>query len=242
MSQTSYGTSMATGFAGLLATAEFREVESSAAQVAIPFGRAVAADPGDVNKVHLPVRDVGTITNDADFSADNVITVTINGVACAPVTYGTSHAATCTALLAAIQANAQVTSASKSANGRVWTIESSGISITSLNMTISGGTYGGSAPAYDFITPQNDVFRGISVHRNNVAAQYSVNDIVDVLRKGRIWVETAVAVTADDTAYVDIANGLGKLTNVSTNNLATGGKFRSTVGSAGLAVLEINLP
>ncbi len=56
------------------------------------------------------------------------------------------------------------------------------------------------------------------------------------------WVETGVAVTIDEDAYVDVAiGGIGKFTNVSASNLATGGKFRSTVAAAGLALLEIDL-
>jgi hypothetical protein len=82
----------------------------------------------------------------------------------------------------------------------------------------------------------------VSVHRNNEAGEYSTNEVVDILRKGRIWVETSEAVEADDTAYVDLAAGNGKFCDTSTNNLATGGKFKTSVATAGLAVLEINLP
>jgi hypothetical protein len=85
----------------------------------------------------------------------------------------------------------------------------------------------------------------IAVHKEqdvNGVVQYKTNDLVNILRKGRIWVETSLAVTADQTAYVDMTGAIGKFTNSSGGNVATGGVFRSTVGTAGLAQLEINLP
>ncbi len=86
------------------------------------------------------------------------------------------------------------------------------------------------------------VFRGIALHIHNEARKYEEKDTVSVLRKGMAWVETGVAVTIDEDAYVDVAiGGIGKFTNVSASNLATGGKFRSTVAAAGLALLEIDL-
>jgi len=241
MAQTSYATEASASFAGMKADAGFSLTESGIARTAMGFGLAVGNEPGETNEVHIPLRDKGTITIDADFSADNVITVTVNGVACAPVTFTSAHATTATALLAAISANAQVTGASKSTNGRVYTIESIG-SVINLNMTISGGTFAGSAPAYDYVTPQDDIFRGVALHQNNEIGSYAVNDAVSILRKGVVWVQTSGTVTADDVAYVDLAGGLGKFTSTSTNNMATGGKFRSSVTGAGLAKIEINLP
>jgi len=80
-----------------------------------------------------------------------------------------------------------------------------------------------------------DVTRGYSAFNK-------VNDAVNTIRQGQVWVETSAAVTADSDAYVDVAGGIGKFTSSSSGNLATGGKFRSTTAGAGLAKLEINLP
>jgi hypothetical protein len=86
------------------------------------------------------------------------------------------------------------------------------------------------------------VFRGVALHIHNEARKYEEKDTVSVLRKGLVWVETGVAVTIDEPAYVDVAiGGIGKFTNVSASNLATGGTFRSSVAAAGLALLEIDL-
>jgi hypothetical protein len=236
--QTSYNFNMGTAFAGMKADSRYDLVESALAFLAINFGRAVASEAGETD-VHIPVLDVSVVTFSADFSAANVITVTVNGVAAAPITYGTSHAATATALLAAIAAHPAVTSSSKDSAGRVYTIETKGLAITASAIVAGGSTV---TVTTSVLTGVDEVFRGISLHRHNETGAYVKNDVIDVLRQGQAWVDTAVAVTADDTAYVDMAGGLGKFTNVSTNNLATGGKFRSTVGTAGLAVVEINLP
>lgn len=240
MSQTSYSTEMGKAFAGMKSDARFDLVESAAAFNAINFGRAVANEAGE-NDVHHPVRDVATITfSITDFVASNVIATTINGVAAANVTFTVDHATTATNLLAAIAAHPAVTGASKDATGRIYTVETKGVATTQAAVVTGGSTQ--AAVAVEYLTAMDELFRGIALHRHNQTGAYAAGDIVDVLRQGRAWVETSVAVTADDTAYVDMAGGIGKFTNVSTNNLATGGKFRSTVGAAGLAEIEINLP
>lgn len=86
------------------------------------------------------------------------------------------------------------------------------------------------------------VFRGVSVHIHNEDGVYAEKDAVSTLRKGKIWVETADAVVEDSAAYIDVAGGLGKFTDASASNLATGGVFRSATAAAGLALVEINIP
>lgn len=238
MSQTAYNFNMATAFAGMKADARFDLVESAAAFLGIPFGRAVASEAGEED-VHIPVRDVAKTTFSTDFITGNIITFTINGVASAPITFGTDHATTATALLAALNAMTGVV-ATKNGAGLIYTIETKGVAVTADAVVTGGATQ--PTDTTEYLTGMDEIFRGISLHRHNETGAYVKNDIVDVLRQGVVWVDTAVAVTADDDAYVDMAGGLGKFTNVSTNNMATGGKFRSTVGAAGLAKVEINLP
>lgn len=243
MSQTSYNILMGQSFAGMKADARYDVVESALAYLAINFGRAVSSLAGEAD-VHMPMIDQQTLTFSADFSASNVITVTVNGVACTAITYGTSHAATATALLAAIAAHPAVTSVSKNGAGRIYTINTKGVACVSSGVVVGGSTV--TATAVNIYS--NDPFRGIALHRHKQQssivpdAGYLANEVVDVLRVGKAWVETSVAVTADDKAYVDLAGGIGKFTNVSTNNMNTGGYFRSTNTGAGLALLEINIP
>jgi len=99
-------------------------------------------------------------------------------------------------------------------------------------------------------TTTGDVFRGVAVFTHTVEidrdtglAAHADGDAVSVLRKGKIWVEVTSDVAVDAVAYVDVAGtDLGKFTDVSSSNLATGGIFRTAASSGGLAVLEINLP
>jgi len=98
-------------------------------------------------------------------------------------------------------------------------------------------------------TADTDVFRGIAVqtHKGGAdgeyVAKYEVKDALGYLTKGTVWVDANVAVSVDEPAYL-IASGAdaGKFTNVSTGNIATGGKFTKTIAGAGLSVIEINLP
>ncbi len=245
MSQTAYNLTMPKAFAGMKGDSRFDLVESAVAFLAVAFGRAVAAKPTEKD-VHVAVRDISTLTFSGDFVSLNVINLTVNGTPIAPVTFATDHATTATALLAAINLLPGVV-ATKSTNGRVYTITTKGVVITTSAVVTAG--VGQVTASADYVTPQNDIFRGISIHRNVelgvvVAGQafYRAGEVVDVLRRGLVWIEAGVAVNADEVAYVDMAGGLGKFTNVSTNNLVTGGYFRSSVAVAGLAQIEINLP
>lgn len=242
MSQTSYANESAASFAGLKADSRFDTVESFIALYAMDYGRAAGGEVGNVTEVHTPVLDVGTLLFDADFVTGNSITITVNGVAGAAVPFDTDHATTSAAVLASIQAIAGVTSASISDPGtdREFTIETEGVAIT-VAEAITGGASQATG-SVDYTTDKNDIFRGITLHQHNEAGVYAAKAAVNVLRQGVVWVETSKAVTADSDAYVDLAGGIGKFTDTSTNNLATGGKFRSTVAAAGLAKLEINLP
>jgi hypothetical protein len=248
MSQTSYNILMPQAFPGMKADARFDVVESALAYLPIIFGRAVASNTGEAD-VHQPVLDKSILTFDSDFAVLNSIVITINGVACTTVTYHTDQAGTATALLAAIAAHPAVTAASKSANGRVYTIETKGIAITTVGVCTGGSTI--PVATADYTTGANETFRGIAVHRHmqtatiNAGAAYAKNDVVDVLRRGKIWVEVTIPVTTDEPVYVDVVNGIGKFTSASTTgNIATGGYFRSNSADndSDLALVEINLP
>jgi len=104
---------------------------------------------------------IGTLTLDADLIAANVVNVSVNGEAIAPVTYGTSHAATMTALAAAVAALASVASAEVS-SARVITFipvdQTVNPSIT--NAVVTGGvTQAGITTAVD----GHEIFMGMPV-------------------------------------------------------------------------------
>jgi len=78
----------------------------------------------------------------------------------------------------------------------------------------------------------------------STGAAYADGDAVNVLRKGRAYVEVTANVSAGEVAYVDVTTSgeEGKFTNVSTDNLATGGVFRTSADTGELAIVEVNQP
>ena len=177
---------------------------------------------------------------DGDFVTGNLITITVNGEATAAVPFNSDHDTTSADVLAAIQGLSTVDSASISdgAVNREFTIESIG-DVIAVSETVTGGA--GQVTGTPTFS-SDDIFRGISLHTHKEDGNYAINDAVSVMRQGTAWVDTGVAVVADEAAYVDIVGALGKFTNVSAGNLATDGFFRSTNSGAGLAKLEINKP
>lgn len=78
----------------------------------------------------------------------------------------------------------------------------------------------------------------------STGAEYRDGDTVNVLRRGRVYVTVTANVSAGDDAYVDVLTSgeEGQFTNVSTDNLAINGIFRTSADSGELAVVEVNLP
>ena len=166
----------------------------------------------------------------------------VNGTAITPVVFATSQAVTLAALIAAVDGLTGVSAIAGAAKTVLVEMED-GSTITVSTVVTGGTNQAVGTPTYS----ADDVFRGISlaIQKEQTLAgvvQYNQYEAVSVLRKGQAWVETSLAVVADETAYLDMTGAIGKFTNSSSGNLATGGKFRSTVAAAGLAVLEINLP
>jgi hypothetical protein len=95
----------------------------------------------------------------------------------------------------------------------------------------------------------NGVFQGVAGHqhkdrRDDGTAGYQAGDTVNVVRKDKLLVKVSAAVVKDEVAYlnVQVDGKEGYFTNVSSNNLATGGVFRTTAAQDANAELEINLP
>ncbi len=246
MPQLAYNENMAEAYAGLKVDSRFDHVETGQAEGAIPFGYPVGAEAGQTVKVSTFAKDNATLLFDADFVTSNTIDGDVNGVSWAQVTFTTDHDTTAGLVAAAITALTGITCILDpgDANNRTFLIETDDSSIVTVDNVVvaAGASQAGSTVTYS----SDNVFRGLALHEHvePVAgvAQYVNTKPVSVLRQGAAWGETSVAVTADEAAYVDIAAATGKFTNVSTDSLATGGFFRSTVGAAGIAKVEINLP
>lgn len=224
------------------------DVESAIAQENIAFGAPVFGPVGVFNKAYGPHKDKATLTLSADLIADNVYTITINGTSVAG-TYASSHAATMTALIAAINADttlvaAGISAAAGSTNRIIVISAPAGVDLTVTGAVTAGNTQATVAIVYG----TNLKFLGVAVFVQTGGATYGAGtsgwkqyDSINILRDGKIWVLAESTVADKDAAYVSAVGGagtLGKFTDVSTNNYDIGGYFRSNV-SGGLAVLEV---
>lgn len=241
--QTSYPYAMAEGYEGLIADSRIAmNVKSGAAQGVIPFGYPVGAESGDTLHVSKFAKDNCSLLYDADFVTGNLINGTVNGVAWAEVAFDTDQATTLAALIAAVDAIPGVTATAGAARTVLIEMDDSS-QITVTTVVTGGASQATGTPTYS----SDNVFRGVAVHTHKEdstipsgsSAQYEDKEAVGYLTQGGIWVPASVAVNADETAYVDLAAGTGKFTNVATDNLTTGGKFKKTIAAAGLTILEL---
>lgn len=142
MPQTAYNLNSAESFAGMKADSRFDLVESFLAEQIVNFGRAVAQNKGNNTMVAQPVKDRSIFYFDADFVTSNVITITVNGVAAAAVTFATDHATTLAAVAAAVNALTGVTCTGVDntvEGGSIFTIETPGVTIT-VTETVTAGS------------------------------------------------------------------------------------------------------
>lgn len=219
--------------------------ESGVAQEDIPLGGAVMGYPGDFNKVYAPHQDKVNTLLDGDLVASNVLTTTINGTAIA-TTYATSHAASMTAHIAAINANSTLAAAGIGAvaNG------ARGIDITAkgLDLTVTQAVTAGASQANATVTVSTWAkFLGVAGFTQlggrdygAGSAKYNKYDAVNIGRYAETFVVAAAAVKSGEAAYVIYLAGAdqGKFTNVSTNNYDINGTFRRDRNSQNLALLE----
>jgi len=108
----------------------------------------------------------------------------------------------------------------------------------------------------DLFTDQNDVPAGIAVHSHAYAKDQELGDtglkpnaIVQVLRKGRVWVTTEDLANPDaPVRYRATATGNGPgafrsadPTGTDTVDISSFARWRSTTAAPGLALLEIDM-
>lgn len=224
------------------------DFESAIAQEDINFGSPVFGFVGSENKCYGPHKDKATTLLDADLVASNVITTTINGEAIAS-TFATSHAATMTAHIAAINADAELAalgiSAVAGATNRGIVISApAGLDLVVTQAVTLGASQAGATVTYG----TNGKFLGAAAFVQIGGKEFAAGSAcwkqgmsVSILRDGRLYVLAESTVADKDPAYISGLGGagtIGKFTDVSTNNYDIGGFFRSNV-SSGLAVLEV---
>lgn len=233
--------------AGLLFSGEAHDVESSIAQEAIAFGAPVYGAVGIENKCYASHNDKATVTYTSDTESTSVLTTVINGTSIATTYGGGSHAATMTAHLVAINANATLIAAgivaAAGGSARIFTVTApvgTTLVVTSA-ITVAGPATGA------VVYTTNAKFLGVAVFVQTGSrlvgagtACYEAYSSVSILREGKIWVLAESTASDKDPAYA-VSNGagtVGKFTDVSTLNYDIGGYFRSNY-NGGYAVLEV---
>jgi len=93
-------------------------------------------------------------------------------------------------------------------------------------------------------TADTQEFMGFVAFNQNVDGNIAIDGDVSLVTKGSVamTVVTAVTVAAGEDAYVVATGGdAGKVTNVSTSNIATGAVFGSAKKNDNLAIVRIDL-
>jgi len=246
--QLDYNKEMDTAFDGMTADSyQNRNVISRAIEfAAVAFGLGLVKGTDPVKQAALPFKSRATLLFDADFVTANTIDLDVNGVSITQVPFNTDHDTTAADLVTAIEALTGVSCVldSGDVNNRTFLIDAPGTDVVVDNVVVaSGASQAGSTVTYS----STGVFVGIAGHEHRQAteagvANYPVGSACNVVNEGKIWVPTTVAVVEGETAYV-IAGGtdVGKFTNVSSGNIATGGVFKNTVTAAGRAIVKIRL-
>jgi hypothetical protein len=251
---TKYQNYLDVGQKGQVATLEDSNIKTRNAEQAIEFGRAVVKGiTGGVDVKNI-FKSKASLTFDADFVTGNTIDLNVNGVAISQVTFATSHAATFAAVIAAIDALTGISAVAGTGREILITVDNAASNITISDVVVAGGaSQAGSTTVYSSV----DTFEGIAALRHGQPTtiggddKYQINDAVNVLTKGVIFVEVVATVAYGDSVYVynDKSNesNQGQFTNASSGNLAvSSAKFVSaatgTTGSPALAKVEINQP
>lgn len=249
---TKYNNNLDIAVAGQISNLQDRVVKTRNALQNIEFGRGVVIGTAKGTDVKNIFKSASSLTYSADFIASNSTIVTVNGVATAAVVYATSHAATFAAVIAAIDALSGVSAVAGTGREILITVDNA-----LNNITVSSVTTGGaSQPSTTITYSSSDVFEGVAVLRHGQPQtiggddKYLINNALNLITRGVIWVEVVATVAYGEDAYVynDKANPLnqGQFTNASSGNLAVPtGKFRSaavgTISTPALAQLELNL-
>ncbi len=250
---TKYKNYLDVGQKGQVATLEDSNIKTRNAEQAIEFGRAVVKGiTGGVDVKNI-FKSKAFLSFDSNFVIGNTINLNVNGVAISQVTFNISHEATLDAVIAAIDALTGI-SAEPTESEILITVDNAASNITISDVVVAGGaSQTGSTTFYSSV----DTFEGVAALRHGQPTtiggddKYQINDAVNVLTKGVIFVEVVTTVAYGDSVYVynDKSNesNQGQFTNDSVGNLAvSSAKFVSaatgTIDSPALAKVEINQP
>ena len=201
----------------------------------IEFGAAVFGYVGENIKVGGYHLDVSKLVYDADLVTDNVINVTVNGVAISPVTFLTSHAVTIALVVAAIDALVGVEAVldSSDVNSRTILIRTKFDEAVATSVVTLGATQAGATAT----THSGMVFMGVSRFIQNDTGVYSLYDSVEIVTSGQISVTPVEAVEALEPAYVDNSGAdIGEFSNA---GFAVGARYLKNASADSITFLEV---
>lgn len=214
----------------------------------IQFGAPVMAYLGDVNKEVYPmILDTAKVVFDADFDGTDALSITVNGVESATVTYATSHANTMNLLVAALQALTGVTvyeaDATEDANNRTLYIRTKGATCT-VSVTEKVATIPGSTITYE----TDQVFLGIAMHtQKNLStantALYEQYEMANILEYGTIYALSTGTIQALQALYMSVTAGatLGRQTATAGKTVGTVAKADNTVVQTSTTITKIEV-
>jgi hypothetical protein len=230
---------MDAALAGLSVGPATARIDSFTAAEDIEFGYAVFSYPGE-KKAYNYHNDVAKLVFDGDFVASNTIDISVSGEAAPQVTYATSHDNTANLVVDAINTLDGVECVLDSADtdNRTFLIREKGV-----DTAVTEDVQAGAGQVSGTITYQSgQVFVGLALRTTmpySGTANYPEYCEVNVLERGKCYVETSSAAVQNQPAFVDNAGSdKGKFANAA--GLTVDCRFRSDVASAGLAVVEVN--
>ena len=225
------------GVAGMIVT-QYPKIQTGIVQESMTPGTPVFGYTGSDNKIWKLKADVSKLVFSADLGASNSTVITVNSVAAAAVVYGTSHAATMTAISNAIKAltGAEAVLDSTDSNGRTILVRTKGATITA-----SGAVTGGSAVT---VTATNGLFGqkflGILAKGDCVpttqggSGAFVQYDPAPVVYDASIWAQAAAGVDSLEKANVDVSTGV-----FATSGQDVGAVCLVSRNSDGIAVIRV---
>lgn len=228
--QTTYAKRQAVAFAGLISDIRINVIEGRLVQEpnGIDFGYGVVAGDSPEVNIRLPYKDNASLVFAGDFVTANVINLSVNGVAIAPVTFDTDHDTTVVALVSAINALSGVSAvldATDTDNRTIIiTAGNTDIAVTGIAVTLGATQTTGTAT----VANTTGAFRGFTVHSHDNeqslsgGANYIDNKMASCMEFGSLWVKYDESITpaVDDKVYL-VSSGVkrGQITNVSSGNI-----------------------
>lgn len=201
-------------------------------------GKVWAAKPSSSEAVArvVEVEIAGTVAEGDKFA------VSINGTKY-EVTAGENPTASAVASALATAVSADANYGATASSGKVSvTASTAGAAANSDQFVVTTDSVAGSVEKTEKTAGADAVsggtFVGIASYTTaeTMHLGYEVGDLVNVLKKGRLWVKVAGEVLAGQAAYI---NSTGKITADNTGTAIAGGVFKSNASDGTLAELEI---